>query len=146
MTKEKKIWANILSSTIKLNLQTGWPLRSIFLYQYLLTTTTYFQLLLVFSVTPLRKDQNKNQNHVKRWREKKEGKYAKTLLNIQVTTIFLMQDMRRNFYPNCGWKPTETSVTEFCYKSVNLSPGELKNIKIILFLIQELFKQLNSPK
>jgi len=32
---------------------------------------------------------------------------------------------------------TETSVTEFCYKSVNLSHEELKNIKIILFLIQE---------
>ena len=32
-----------------------------------------------------------------------------------------------------GRKPTETSVTEFCYKSVNLSLEELKNIKIILF-------------
>ena len=36
-----------------------------------------------------------------------------------------------------GRKPTETSVTEFCYKSVNLSLEELKTIKIILFLIQE---------
>ena len=37
-----------------------------------------------------------------------------------------------------GRKPTETSVTEFCYKSVNsVSLEELKNIKIILFLIQE---------
>jgi len=36
-----------------------------------------------------------------------------------------------------GRKPTETSVTEFCYKSVNLSLEELKNIKIILFRIQE---------
>ena len=36
-----------------------------------------------------------------------------------------------------GRKPTETSVAEFCYKSVNLSLEELKNIKIILFLIQE---------
>ena len=36
-----------------------------------------------------------------------------------------------------GRKPTETSVTEFCYKSVNLSLEELENIKIILFLIQE---------
>ena len=34
-------------------------------------------------------------------------------------------------------KPTETSVTEFCYKSVNLSLEEPKNIKIILFLKQE---------
>ena len=36
-----------------------------------------------------------------------------------------------------GRKPTETSVTEFCYKSVNLSLEELTNIKIILFLIQD---------
>ena len=36
-----------------------------------------------------------------------------------------------------GRKPTETSVTEFYYKSVNLSLEELKNIKIMLFLIQE---------
>ena len=36
-----------------------------------------------------------------------------------------------------GRKPTEASVTEFCYKSVNLSLEELKNIKIILFPIQE---------
>ena len=36
-----------------------------------------------------------------------------------------------------GRKPTKTSVTEFYYKSVNLSLEELKNIKIILFLIQE---------
>jgi len=39
-----------------------------------------------------------------------------------------------------GRKPTETSVTEFCYKSVNLSLEEVKNIKIILFPIQELFR------
>ena len=36
-----------------------------------------------------------------------------------------------------GRRPTETSVAEFCYKSVNLSLEELKNLKIILFLIQE---------
>ena len=36
-----------------------------------------------------------------------------------------------------GRKPRETSVTEFCYQSVNLSLEELTNIKIILFLIQE---------
>ena len=37
-------------------------------------------------------------------------------------------------------KPTETSVTEFCYKSVNLLVEELINIKVILFLILELFR------
>ena len=31
-----------------------------------------------------------------------------------------------------GRKPAETSVTEFCYKSVNLSVEELKNVTIIL--------------
>ena len=39
-----------------------------------------------------------------------------------------------------GRKPTETSVTEFCYKSVNLPLEELINIKVILFLILELFR------
>ena len=45
-----------------------------------------------------------------------------------------------------GRKPTETSVTEFCYKSVNLFFEKLINIKVILFLIHELFRQQNSPK
>ena len=39
-----------------------------------------------------------------------------------------------------GRKPTETSVAEFCYKSVNLLLEELINIKVILFLILELFR------
>ena len=34
-----------------------------------------------------------------------------------------------------GRKPAETSVTGFCYKSLNLSLEELKNTKIMLFLI-----------
>jgi len=65
------------------------------------------------------------------------------LAKILVTAIFLMQDMRRNFllkfieicmetpcwcpsvWQHGGRKPTETSGTEFCYKSVNLSLEEL---------------------
>ena len=39
-----------------------------------------------------------------------------------------------------GRKPTETSVIEFCYKSVNLFFEKLINIKVILFLIHELFR------
>ena len=39
-----------------------------------------------------------------------------------------------------GRKPTETSVTEFYYKNVNLLPEELINIKVIPFLIHELLK------
>ena len=45
-----------------------------------------------------------------------------------------------------GRKPTETSVTEFCYKSVNLLLEELINIKAILFLMLELFRWQNSSK
>ena len=39
-----------------------------------------------------------------------------------------------------GQKPTDTSVTEFGYRSVNLFFEELINIKVILFLIHELFR------
>ena len=39
-----------------------------------------------------------------------------------------------------GRKPTETSVTEFCYKISNASLEELKNVKIILFPTQELLR------
>ena len=39
-----------------------------------------------------------------------------------------------------GRKSTETSVTEFCQKSVNLFFEKLINIKVILFLIHELFR------
>jgi len=134
--------------------------------------------LLVFSVAPFKIDQNKNQNRSidKVQKLKKErslkGNYAKTLAKIQVTSIFLMQDMRRSFFPKFIWrrhvgahlnghqhvgahpdghqhggrKPTETSVTELCYKSLNVSPEELKNTKIILFPKQELFRKPNSPK
>ena len=39
-----------------------------------------------------------------------------------------------------GRKPTETSVTKFCYKRVKLFFEKLINIKVILFLIHELFR------
>ena len=74
----------------------------------------------------------------------------------QVSTVFNSRAIRRSvsskFIEICmglhvgappdghqhgGRKPTETSVTEFCYKSVNFSLEELKNIKLILFLIRE---------
>ena len=45
-----------------------------------------------------------------------------------------------------GRKPTETSVTEFCYKSVNLFFEKLINIKIILFPVHELFRWQNFLK
>ena len=49
-------------------------------------------------------------------------------------------------YQHDGRKSTETSVTEFCYISVNLSLEELKNIKIILFLIQESVQIAKFPE
>ena len=91
----------------------------------------------------------------------KGGEYAKTLAKIQVRGIFRMRHIRRNVFTKLieisvwrrhsagphpdehqhgGRKPTETSVTKFCYKSVNLLFEELINIKVILFLIHELFK------
>ena len=39
-----------------------------------------------------------------------------------------------------GRKQIETSVTEFCYKSVNSFFEKLINIKVILSLIHELFR------
>ena len=79
----------------------------------------------------------------------KGGTYTKTLYEIS-------EEM---FYPNLqrfawrlhagahldelqhgGWKPTETSVTKFCYKSVNLFFEKVINMKVVLFLIHELFK------
>ena len=39
-----------------------------------------------------------------------------------------------------GRKPTETFVTEFCYKSVILVLEELINFEVILFLILERFR------
>ena len=69
----------------------------------------------------------------------KGGKYIKTLVKIWVEGIIRVRDIRGNVLPNLysfvwrrhagahpdelqhgGRKPTETSVTEFCYKSVNL--------------------------
>ena len=82
----------------------------------------------------------------------KGGKYTKTLAKIQVRGIFRIRDIRRNVVwrrhagahldelQHVGRKPTETSVTEFCYKSLNLLLEELINIKVILLLTLELFR------
>ena len=89
----------------------------------------------------------------------KGGIYTKNLAKIQVRGIFRTRDIRRNVLPNLlrfvwrrhagahlnelqhgGQKPTKTSVTEFCYKRVNLFFEKVINIKVILFLIHELFR------
>ena len=89
--------------------------------------------------------------------EMKGGTYTKTLAKIQVRGIFRIRDIRRNVLPNLwrfvwrrhahldelqhgGRKPTETSVTEFCYKSVKLFLERLISMKVILFLIHKLFR------
>ena len=86
----------------------------------------------------------------------KGGTYTKTLAKIQVRGIFRIEISEEMFYPKrfvwrrhagahldelqCGGrKPAETSVTEFCYKSVNLFFQKLINIKVILFKTHELF-------
>jgi len=69
----------------------------------------------------------------------------------QVFAVFNLRAIRKSMSPKfielcmetpcwcpSGW--AETSVTEFCYKSVNLSLEELKNIEIILFPIQAPFR------
>ena len=72
--------------------------------------------------------------------------YTKTLAKIRVRGIFRLRDIRRNVLPKLieivwrhhagahldelqhgGRKPRETSVTEFCYKSVNLFFEKLKH-------------------
>ena len=88
----------------------------------------------------------------------KGGTYTTNLAKIQVRGIFRIRDIPRNVLPKLleiwrrhagahldvlqhgGRKPTEPSVTEFCYKSVNLFLERLINIKVILFLIHELFR------
>ena len=70
--------------------------------------------------------------------EMNESKYAKIITKMQVGAIFHIQDIQRNVLPKftelcvempcCpqsernqygSKKPTETSVTEFCYESMN---------------------------
>ena len=94
----------------------------------------------------------------------KGGTYTKTLAKIQVRRTFRIRDIRRNVLlklikicmetpdlqrfvwrrhagahldelQHGGGKPAKTSVTEFCYKSVNLFFEKLINIKVLLFLI-----------
>ena len=79
----------------------------------------------------------------------------------QVSAIFHSRAIRRSVLPKftepllvpirmctdmADRKPTEKSVTEFCYKSVNSSLEELKNNTGLLFPKQELFRWPNFPK
>ena len=93
----------------------------------------------------------------------KGGRYTKTLAKVWVEGIIRIRVIRGNVLPKfielcmetpCWsssgwaptWKPTETSVTEFCYESVNLLLEELINIKVMFFLILELFIDSKIPR
>jgi len=103
-------------------------------------------LLLVLSVTPFKINQNQNQtssNDKVQNLEEKEGKYAKIFANIQVTAMFLTQDMRINFLPKSieilmetpCWRPSgwrsETNRNMFHWvllqKREFISPGTQKH-------------------
>ena len=83
----------------------------------------------------------------------------------QVSAVFHSRAIRRSVLPkfrelcmespclcpseghkHSGRDVTKTSVVEFCCKSVNLSLEELKNIKIILFPIQEPLQIATFPE
>ena len=120
-------------------------------------------VLLVFSVTPFKVDQNKNQNRSigkvqnlgnERRYIYKDPRQDSGQRNISYTRYpkkCFTQTYRDLYWrrhagahldelQHSGRKPTETSVTEFCFKSVNLFFENLINIKLVLFLIHELFK------
>ena len=122
-----------------------------------------FSLLLVFRVTPFRINQNNNQNRSidkiqNRRKERRQlckyprqnsghskfsnGRYAEKLFT-QIYRDLYRDGMLVPVYvghQHGDRKPSETSVTEFCYKRVNLCLEGLKSIKKIFFLKQELFR------
>ena len=120
-------------------------------------------ILLVFSVKPFKIDQNKNQNcsidKVQNLGNERRYIYKDPRQDSGQRNISYTRYSKKRFTQICrdlygdamlvlirmsnqhgGRKPTGTSVTEFCYKSVDLFLEELINIKVILFLIHELFR------
>ena len=93
----------------------------------------------------------------------KGSTFTKTLPRFRSEESFVYEISEEMFYTNLlhgdghagahldelqhgGRKPTETSVTEFGCKSVNLFFEKLINIKVILFLIHELFRKQDFLK
>ena len=107
-----------------------------------------------FSVTSF--NYNQNQNHsiekVQNLEKRKKVNIQRLSLRFRLQQFFLrkicVEFFLRKFILICmvNRKPTETSVTEFCYKSVNGSLEERRNINMILFLIHELFRLPTTPK
>ena len=112
--------------------------------------------LVVFSVTPFKIDQNKKSKSFNRLSpesgNRKKVDMQRLSPRFRSQQFFLWKICGETFFPNLqrfvwrrhvgahldghqhgGRKPAETSVTEFCYKSVNLSVEELKNVTIILY-------------
>ena len=107
-------------------------------------------LLLVFSVTPFKIDQNQNRSIDKvqnlgndRRYIYKDPRQDSGQRNISFTRYpkkYFTQLIEICMETLGGQKPTETSVTELCFTRVNLFFEKLINIKVILFLIHELFR------
>ena len=108
--------------------------------------------LLVFNVTPFKIDQNKNQTRSRdkvqspspRFRSEEYSVYEKSE-EMSYPNLWRFVGRRHagahlDGRQHGGRKPTKTSVTEFWYKSMNLFLEELINIKVILFLINELLR------
>ena len=116
--------------------------------------------MLVFSVTPFKIDQNKKSKPFNRLGlesgNSKEVDMQRLSPTFRSQNFFLREICGETFSPNLerfvwrrhvgahldghqhgGRKPAETSVTEFCCKSVNLSLEELKNETIILFILKQ---------
>ena len=116
------------------------------------------RVLLVLSVTPFKIDQNKNQNRSidkvqnlgnERRYIYKDPRQDSGQRNISYTRYpkKCFTQTYRDLYGDAmlvfTWMSSnmaDGSVTEFCYKSVNLFLEKLINIKVILFLIHELLK------
>ena len=127
--------------------------------------------MLVCSVTPFKIDQNKNQNRSidkvqnlgnERRYIYKDPRQDSGQRNISYTR-YPKKSFTQTYRDLCGdamlvltWmstshqhggrKPTETSVTEFCYKSVNLFFEKLIKVKVIRFLVHKLFRWQNFVK
>ena len=125
-----------------------------------------FVKLLVFRVMSFQIDQNKNQNRSidkLQNQRKKRKEYEDSRQNSIHSNFSYARYTEKTFYPNLfasrchasahpgghqhgGGNQQKHLSLSFATKTVKLSLEELKNIKIILFLIQEMLRQLNSPK
>ena len=114
------------------------------------------EVLLVFSVTPFKIDQNKKSKPFHRLSpesgNRKKVDMQRLSPRFRSEQFFLWKICGETSSPNLqrfvwrrhvgahldghqhgGRKSAETSVTEFCYKGVNLSLEELKNVTMILY-------------